>query len=1061
MLNPRDALAASKQSALAVAEGAGKEKVIAALQQAAEELAGRLDALPPGQAGSFTHAQMAATLKQVQAVVQKLVIPGLKAGVVEAGGKASEYAAGHTLDYLAAQHQAYKGTLGEPLALDEAFVFDRARSGTESSILHRLSAGPTPDKPGILARYGMETVGHFEDVLKTGMITKRSWEDTKDMLVQQSPFLQAAPRFWAERIVRTESMNASNLSALNASKAANEQLGDMCKILSATFDGRTGSDSYCQHGQIRRMEEAFESWFGAYQHPPNRPNDREIVVPHRISWPIPPYLMQRSDAEVLERWKVHEKRKGACPPRPLMTTIPLDQFGKEQPDSPDAENDKPKELQGPLDQPRPLGAELGAEDAAAKAETFRGIPLRSTWSPAEKQARAKQKAVAAAKDALGYMPASEEGAGWVSHDLPTYEPSSLYADLTPDEKKIVGDVLDGKLPALLNESKLGIDDLHLIPTSKDIKKDYLEKLIDKGGTENESALVVKKGGKYHVEMGSPDIVADELLGKGSIDADLLDLDDPATMSAITGKAKKYAAGKKASATKAANKAKKIAEAAAELPAVDVAPAALSPDEIMAKKVGEQKGSNAGGFYEGADGVKRYVKEYSDPGQAHGEQVSNAVYRALGFGAPESQVFEKGGKLHYASKVIDGKTLSEVGLNKENAGKILDGFAADVLLVNWDVVGMSKDNVIVDAAGGVHRIDNGGALLMRAKNGRKLSSDLHSLSEWDNFFNYKNPSYAEVAKKAGVESAEDMEGKVKKGIEDILALRKKSGGWDKFVEQSAPGFAGKDRDAVVQMLSKRSDLLEQKLADLNKPKPKLELQVTPAGKMAPPKIEPGMLAKGPAVEQTKNETPDGVSLSTYRSQMSKGLKDVPVSSQSAIRRFTGSNYGSIREAMSAGEGSHYEAGTSKAIREVFDHAIPTPPGVVYRGIGVPKEGIDYFCALDEDKPINLGPWKGNPACASASRSVSAAKRFAQSNGPEPIMLVIKQTRGVAIEQLSGIPGENEILMHPDAHFKVTKRHFSDVQGKTMLTLHLDELTAEEIAGERAKGVLPPSIYPAKP
>ena len=38
-------------------------------------------------------------------------------------------------------------------------------------------------------------------------------------------------------------------------------------------------------------------------------------------------------------------------------------------------------------------------------------------------------------------------------------------------------------------------------------------------------------------------------------------------------------------------------------------------------------------------------------------------------------------------------------------KMADGFILDVLLANWDVY--RNDNCLVDAAGNIHRIDNGG------------------------------------------------------------------------------------------------------------------------------------------------------------------------------------------------------------------------------------------------------------------------------------------------------------------------------------------------------------------
>ena len=126
-------------------------------------------------------------------------------------------------------------------------------------------------------------------------------------------------------------MGAYNRASWEGMREADDQLGDMVKILAATFDDRTGWDSYQVHGQIRLPDEAFEwnapSGSYSFMHPPNRPNDREVVVPHRIAWVIPSYLEQLSDGEVLDAW-LREKRKGTLPDRPTMTTVPLSLFGK-------------------------------------------------------------------------------------------------------------------------------------------------------------------------------------------------------------------------------------------------------------------------------------------------------------------------------------------------------------------------------------------------------------------------------------------------------------------------------------------------------------------------------------------------------------------------------------------------------------------------------------------------------------------------------------------------------------------------------------------------------------
>jgi hypothetical protein len=641
MANPRDALAETHRGARELVAKLGGQKTQQVLKRAQKELERRIRAVSGvGGAGegSFTAVQLRATLAHVRAATQT-VQRGIQDSLLEAGQTAAEQAAAHTVRYLTEAERHFTG-IARPLQLDEAAIIDQASSGVRASILRRLGSSgepiaeadeePHPAKQGVLERYGLETVGHFESILQKSYVARTPWEQVKDELVDSSPFLQGAPRWWAERIARTEcllgetpvsggvvraafrrfyegpiaeivtdsgrkfsatpnhpmltrrgwsgtsqlcegdylicyggkqhasatsdehvanppstiaeifdalravgvgerrngappdfhgdgrdgdvdvarsnlllgfgcfaalykplahslfassdranasycpcchrllsvqkqtclcwrtnvyarfakslrdyafeslefarqlgrafavdvafhnlgigqfaptgmaefqesvrcgvrerthqskpahsalhgvwtgsylpgstlgahpgdikfdrvrevsfrefrghvfnlhtadgyfaingaytgnSMGVANRANWETVREADAQLGDMLKILSATFDERTAADSYAVHGQIRRPEEAFQSWFGLYQHPPNRPNDREVVVPHRMSWPIPPYLAWKSDADVAKRWQ-NDGRKGRPPPRPKMTTVPLDQIGK-------------------------------------------------------------------------------------------------------------------------------------------------------------------------------------------------------------------------------------------------------------------------------------------------------------------------------------------------------------------------------------------------------------------------------------------------------------------------------------------------------------------------------------------------------------------------------------------------------------------------------------------------------------------------------------------------------------------------------------------------------------
>ena len=212
-----------------------------------------------------------------------------------------------------------------------------------------------------------------------------------------------------------------------------------------------------------------------------------------------------------------------------------------------------------------------------------------------------------------------------------------------------------------------------------------------------------------------------------------------------------------------------------------APTASSAN-ILHQKLEGAKGSNAGGVYQGADGVKRYVKHYSDPKQAIGEHLANAVYRGLGHAAPKSTLFEHNGKTAYASEWQHGlQTMGHAGITPQNAAAALHGFAADVLTSNWDAAGQSHDNFNVDSGGVIHRIDNGGSFLHRAQGDLKPADQLHKLTELHNLLpGGNNPAYAQVAKAAGVTSQEHAKALVGQQLPAIDALKAQHGGWAGFV-----------------------------------------------------------------------------------------------------------------------------------------------------------------------------------------------------------------------------------------------------------------------------------------
>jgi hypothetical protein len=331
--NPIEVLRANRRALVRGADSVGKKRLRAMLARAQRELGHRLRAAEglrgPG-GDSFTAHQLRAALAQVDLVLAQLR-GGLKELALDAGESRVDPAVEGVVRYLHAAERRFAG-VAERLPLEDALLFERARSGVGAGPPTPAARPPRPGParsrgPGILDRYGDAVIARFEGRLQQRLVARTPWADVRNGLIADSPFLEQAPAHWAERIVRTEAMNGSNRAIWEANKAANDQLGDVVKFLSATFDDRTAADSYAVHGQCRRPGEAFDTWQGPVQHPPARPNDRELVVTHRTSWPIPAELAPRSSAEVTSRW-LAEGRKGAHPPIPRITSVPFEQFGQ-------------------------------------------------------------------------------------------------------------------------------------------------------------------------------------------------------------------------------------------------------------------------------------------------------------------------------------------------------------------------------------------------------------------------------------------------------------------------------------------------------------------------------------------------------------------------------------------------------------------------------------------------------------------------------------------------------------------------------------------------------------
>jgi hypothetical protein len=115
--------------------------------------------------------------------------------------------------------------------------------------------------------------------------------------------------------------------------------------------------------------------------------------------------------------------------------------------------------------------------------------------------------------------------------------------------------------------------------------------------------------------------------------------------------------------------------------------------------------------------KSHIK-YEENDQLWCELLADDFYRILRISVAETRPVEINGKLVRASSWIEG----HIPTKDEFVRKINNGFIADCLLANWDIVAKLNNSIIEDKTKELYRTDNGGTLLFRACGTRKENFD---------------------------------------------------------------------------------------------------------------------------------------------------------------------------------------------------------------------------------------------------------------------------------------------------------------------------------------------------
>lgn len=247
---------------------------------------------------------------------------------------------------------------------------------------------------------------------------------------------------------------------------------------------------------------------------------------------------------------------------------------------------------------------------------------------------------------------------------------------------------------------------------------------------------------------------------------------------------------------AVNKAvdRKVATLAGILAPAGLADLVDSADEW--EKVGKQAGTNPGGVYKDEAGHDWYVKLPKSANIAKNEVLAAKLYQAAGVAVPELKHVTVGGKLGIASRMVPG--LEKLPLAGPDVDGVMEGFAVDAWLANWDVVGLEHDNLLVRPDGHAVRVDVGGSLIYRAQGEPKGSAFGSTVGELETLTNGKNPQSSSVF--GHISHAQLVAGihKVASVSDDAI---------DALCKEYGPGEAGQRAGLAATLKARRADLMK--------------------------------------------------------------------------------------------------------------------------------------------------------------------------------------------------------------------------------------------------------------
>lgn len=227
--------------------------------------------------GTFTEQQLNVTLVQVTTAIEAIKRK-LKGEMIDSAEILSVRGVEDLVREIEKFSKKFEGSI-QPLNINIAVI----ASESQTFLVNKYDAS--------LDAYGEDLRAQITQNIMNAMIMRDSSQRTVSGLVADVGRFFVGEEWKLNRIVRTEMHNIYNYSKMNGMSAVQEStLPDLKKSLMHPIDKRTGADSkkLARENPVVDIDEPFRfKWKGqerVFMFPPDRPNDRAILVPFRESW---------------------------------------------------------------------------------------------------------------------------------------------------------------------------------------------------------------------------------------------------------------------------------------------------------------------------------------------------------------------------------------------------------------------------------------------------------------------------------------------------------------------------------------------------------------------------------------------------------------------------------------------------------------------------------------------------------------------------------------------------------------------------------------------------------